>query len=47
MAHTVLHIIGDLHQASPIELIAYSVAGPQVVEEIHTGCHLATHRRCG
>jgi hypothetical protein len=29
---SVLHIINDLHKASPAELVAYSIAGPHVVE---------------
>jgi hypothetical protein len=33
MDSTVLHIIDDLRKASPVELIAYSVAGPKVVEK--------------
>jgi hypothetical protein len=29
---SVLHIINDLHKASPAELVAYTIAGPNVIE---------------
>jgi hypothetical protein len=29
---SVLHIINDLHKASPAELVAYTIAGDQVIE---------------